>query len=164
MIFIQATDVMYYGDPIIMGVDYHISFEDGIPHIIVQKFRNTTFQSARKRATNILKKMGRVTPQDPRHVGGLEFEFELLQPIPVPGNYVAVVKRPRADSAFIGWQMDFHYKDVMEVFGKGDYDPLLHVFLLREVWYKRDFRERLQPLILKQLPIGHDQFVRLERT
>lgn len=155
MLFVQAEDVKYYVDPLIQGDDWHIHFDDNEPHIVIKKFPNTTFISGRKRAQNVLGKLGRVEPREPRHTGpkGLEFDFELLKPIPIPSGSIACVTRPRADSVFLGWEMDFETEDVLAVFTKNkDYDPLLGVFLLNCVfWQSKEMREDLRKQILRQL-------------
>lgn len=142
--FVQAVDGRLYENPIIASiatdkVKYYIKIEDmERPIINIDDFSGKlTVSSSRRWALRVFNVLGMkaklpqkaLTTDYAPHLS-VTWEFELLRPIPVPNGYNSVVNYPRADAAFMAWEMEFDKRIIVDFVEFDKYNSILVAFIL----------------------------------
>lgn len=162
---IQAINGLFYRDPVIIGENWFVKFEEG-PEVVVQKFKNTSRESALKRVRTavpgckILEKAyeGKVTfpPNWDKLLDSISYYVKLNEPIPIPEIYKGEpLSYPSSEMGYLAWKLDFNTLDVISLFMQKNVPKFLISFLFEEAIFSSEiekFRQKARNKIKKNFP------------
>lgn len=162
--FIQAADGKFYDTPQLNGVDWFTDLDDDVL-VTIRRFKNTTPESAKVRASKVLREAGftfkkleyrdrmdRRFPPDFKVLEASTFFFDIAGPIPVPMTFHSCVEEVGHvwDHQILGFESMIPPEDLMKCVIGGDISPMILRALLNEPVYKKQ-QERVRADINKKL-------------
>jgi hypothetical protein len=170
MTFVQATDGRFYKEPIFAGEDWWASFDEEGGEVVVRRFKHSSPESCRARASKVLREAGfefrnlshwsRCERYYPPHfnkaLDSHVFSFDLTGPTPLPFRSSADTDEPGGlwDFSIYGFFSDVPTVEVVRCVIGGDIDGLIARALLKQSIYKKE-QERVRAEICKKLYSQH---------
>ena len=176
MIFVQATDDLFYINPIIHGKNWYLQCGDDGCEVHVKIYPRTNRDSARKRALKVLRQ-DNVSVRIKEYIGesstifsgsnelALEAGFlvDIRKPIPIPTQYDEVVNSPVLEHSFLAWKFDFSREQIESVLDDSKrMNYLLVKFLTGKTLVKEADRRTVKRLLSKLVPDPLPEVVTLE--
>ncbi len=159
--FVQASNLRFYENPVFSGLEWAVMFNDDIPTIAIRdigKRTNARVKEILVREGFEFSKLGPAGCErsiiDGRMADVCVHAFVLEAPIPIPSIHGAVVDVPLQSSTMIGFETWFETELLVRAIVGMEIDTLLCRAVMKQVYYKKQL-EKIRPELAKKLYKQH---------